>query len=239
LTEKKLNKWKISTFVILIIFVFVISTSGYGLSFITKDSVTNDALEFINTNLLTDGTQAEITGDVTEEGGLYKIPVSINGAPQFLYITKSGEYLVQPLVSLKEEAQEDTTPEPEVVEDWTVFENVVPEDIKSEILQYTYEEPSEYDDRTAEFTQITEIENTMLVFYHSGCGWCTKYYPVLVEVQEEQPELTIYALDLNDNRDIAEVYQVTGTPASIINGKYKISGYLDKEVLDEKLNLLL
>ena len=67
----------------------------------------------------------------------------------------------------------------------------------------------------------------------------TKYYPVLVEVQEEQPELTIYALDLNDNRDIAEVYQVTGTPASIINGKYKISGYLDKEVLDEKLNLLL
>jgi len=111
LTEKKLNKWKISTFAILIIFVFVTATSGCGLSFKTGNMVAKDAIEFINMEILQEGTQAEITGDVITEGGLYKVPVTLNGAPQFLYITKSGEYLVQPLVELKEVEQEDK-PEP-------------------------------------------------------------------------------------------------------------------------------
>lgn len=109
MTEKKLNKWKISTFVILIIFVFVTATSGCGLNFITGSMVAEDAIEYINTEILQAGMQAEITGDVTEEGGLYKIPVEINGAPQFLYVSKTGEYLVQPLVELKK-VEETTNP---------------------------------------------------------------------------------------------------------------------------------
>ena len=124
--------------------------------------------------------------------------------------------------------------------DWNIFENEISFDIKSKILSFSTETSQEYDVsmRINEFVNYELIPKTLIVFYSLGCGWCSEYHPVLVEVMEKYPEINIYALELSDNRDIAEKYGVTGTPANIINGKYFVSGYKPLEDLSKILDEL-
>jgi thiol-disulfide isomerase/thioredoxin len=123
-------------------------------------------------------------------------------------------------------------------EDWTIFENQLPNDMKSKILSFQTED-SIISDRVEEFQNYEEIDNTLIVFYYEGCGWCKKYYSILKETQETRPEITIYALDLGQNRDIGNMYSIKGTPTTIFNAKYMVSGYMDKSALDGFLNTLI
>ncbi|MCK5149536.1 thioredoxin family protein [Candidatus Pacearchaeota archaeon] len=236
------NPWILSTIVLgVITFIFVIgSFSGITGSVISEDVAGEAVLDFANAQ----GANAELI-NVVEENGFYKVTLSIQGQDFPVYVTMDGEYFTSSLIPLAAINEEDSsqsdqqTQRPESV-DWSVFENELPEDIKSKILSFDVEESEEYDAsmRINEFANYDLIPKTLISFYGAGCGWCTKYHPVLVEAQEKYPEITIYALDLSANRDVAEKYGATGTPANVINGRYFVSGYRPLEDLSKILDEL-
>ncbi len=205
------------------------------------------AVEFITTNLLGPGISAELVSIEELNGGsLYKLELNISDGSSSQvaesYITSDGEYIFPQgiptgeFAALKDAIAEEQEQNPPQEADWSVFKESLPDELKEQILGYNLSEPKQTDhDRVMEFEGAEECKNKLIVFSNAGCGWCTKYYPILVQAQEDYPELEIYALDLMANRDIAEIYGVGGTPANIINCKYFASGYLDTEVLYEIL----
>lgn len=88
----------ISTF--LIPFVIVLATGlflyfGSNMSLQQKlpaDEVAQKALDFINSNILSQGITASLI-DITEEGNIYKIRVDIKGTEYQSYVSKDGKYL--------------------------------------------------------------------------------------------------------------------------------------------------
>jgi len=62
------------------------------------------AIGYINKNLLSEGSQANLTGEVEEEGGVYKFQIEIGGQKYFSYITKDGKILFAQGINLEETA---------------------------------------------------------------------------------------------------------------------------------------
>ena len=251
--KKRINHWKIASVVLLALFLVSIVSGGFtGAAVfsggIGQDSAAETTENFVNT-LLRGQAIAEVL-DVSEEYGLYKIDLNINGEETVSYLSKDGnKFFAQPIdieeytALMTGQGMEPTGGDVVVAdgeEDWTVFENTLQEDIETKIFSFPDDVPAEYEgeERFLEFENFEEIPNILIVFYHAGCGWCTKYYPVLVSVQEKYPNLVIYALDFGIERDIGEKYGVSGTPATIINGKYFASGYMDEETLTGILDKL-
>ena len=57
---------------------------------ISPQEAVKRALAYINENLLSGGVQAKLAGEVTEEEGLYKFQIDIEGQKFFSYVTKDG-----------------------------------------------------------------------------------------------------------------------------------------------------
>jgi thiol-disulfide isomerase/thioredoxin len=235
----KENPWKTSTVVLGIILLVFLFSNFSGLtgstvtgSVVSEETAGNALLNFANQQ----GANAELAG-VEDAGDFYEVTLMIQGTDVPLMVTKDGKYFLSgdlvPL-AISENTQQSIEP------DWSVFENELPDNIKSKIISFDSEESEVFDEelRISEFENYDLISKTLIVFYHPGCGWCTEYYPVLVEAQGKYPEITIYALVLSEDGDIAEKYGVTGTPANIINGKYFVSGYKSIEDLSEILDKL-
>jgi len=234
--KKKINTWQIATIVFAVLFLLAIfnvfSFSG------STAKITGNAIGYINENLL-EGTEAELINS-EKEHGIIKANLLIEGQPAEIYISPDGKLLFPVAIPLEEIPQQFDSQPPVTEEDWTVFENELPLDIKSKILSFEGEEPEVYEGRILEFNNFELIPNTLIAFYSHGCGWCTRYYPVLLEAKEKYPEVAIYTLQLGNYRDVADKYGITGTPGNVINGKYKVSGYMPIEDLSEildKLNL--
>ena len=240
LTKKiRENPWILSTFVLGVLGLILLIGNFGGITGATitgavvDEGVAKDAvLNFVKSQ----GADAEVVG-VEEDGNFYVVTILFQGQEIPLHVTKDGEFLAQ-LTPLSMVQQQDSQQQESV--DWSVFENELPSDMKSKILSFTIEQSKEYDAsmRINEFANYDLIPKTLISFYGASCGWCTKYHPVLVEAMEKYPEITIYALDLSENREVAEKYGATGTPANIINGKYFVSGYRPIEDLSEILDKL-
>lgn len=243
LTERmRENPWIISSLVLglLLLILLVTNFTGFTGSAITGSVISegeagNTVLEIAK--LQTE--DVELVG-VNSKNGLYEVILLMDGREIPVYLTIDGENLVQGVIPLStvQEAQQASQQQESI--DWNVFENELPENVKSKILSFNYEEPEVYDEelKINEFKNYELVPKTLIVFYSSGCGWCSKYHPVLVEAMEKYPKMNIYALVLSDNRDIAEKYGITGTPANIINGKYMVSGYRSLEDLSKILDEL-
>jgi len=96
---KKLNKWKISTFVLILILIIVIVFSGFNpLSLTTGNAVAQNAVSFINTNML-QGQTATVE-DVSSISGVYKASINIQGQPAEVYVTKDGKLMFLQAVPL-------------------------------------------------------------------------------------------------------------------------------------------
>ena len=98
---KKINKWKISTFVLLILLVVVFATSGETFSLTSGASVTGNAVSFINSNLLQGQTATVV--DVSSKNGLYKATIDIQGQPGEIYVTRDGKLMFLQAIPLDAE----------------------------------------------------------------------------------------------------------------------------------------
>ncbi len=93
---KKINKWKVSAFVIGILFIISLFTNGFSIGNLVSaksaDQVGKETLDYINNELLR-GTATATMGEVTEENGLYKSLLTIAGESNYVYMTKDGSLL--------------------------------------------------------------------------------------------------------------------------------------------------
>ena len=72
-------------------------------------------------------------------------------------------------------------------------------------------------------------------FTAAWCGPCKQVAPVFSELQNEIPEVSFQAIDVDENRDAAAAANVSSVPTVIFekNGEpvYRFSGVLPKSVI--------
>ena len=87
---------------------------------------------------------------------------------------------------------------------------------------------------------IKENKEVLIDFYAKWCGPCRMLTPVLEEVSDELPNLTIIKIDVDEFHELAAKYGVTAIPTMIQFKEGKIAnifrGYLSKEDLIIELN---
>ena len=78
-------------------------------------------------------------------------------------------------------------------------------------------------------------------FWATWCGPCKMIAPILEQIAEEHPELTIAKMNIDDDPSVAISYGVTGIPTLLLfeNGQVKqtVVGYREKADLEALLNL--
>ncbi|MBT3416717.1 DUF4779 domain-containing protein [Candidatus Woesearchaeota archaeon] len=105
----KKNNWKIASFVMGLILIISLGFNTAGLSSISGDAVAENAIEFINTELLQGQTPATLE-DVTTENGLIKAMINVQGQATPIYISNDGELLFLQAVPLGETTPKQSPP---------------------------------------------------------------------------------------------------------------------------------
>lgn len=84
---------------------------------------------------------------------------------------------------------------------------------------------------------ISENENVVVDFWAQWCGPCRMLLPLLEKVQAETNKVVFAKVNIDDNQDITERYQITSIPYLIrfVNGKQeKVNvGILSQPKLEE------
>ena len=98
----KVNKWKVGSFVLgILLIVSVAFGQNLSLNSLSGNAVAEDAVEFINTQLL-QGQATATLEDVTSEKGLIKATINIQGQESPVYITRDGELMLLQAIPLGE-----------------------------------------------------------------------------------------------------------------------------------------
>lgn len=93
----------------------------------------------------------------------------------------------------------------------------------------------------SDYKELTNSMKTVLVeFYADWCGHCRRMMPVVEEIKElTAGRASIIQLDIDENDELSDKLQVTGTPTFILyhNGKeaWRYSGEIDGNVLLKKI----
>lgn len=103
--------WKLASIMLFAIFLLSLFTGGFkdflgagNVQDIGAQNAADQAVEYVNTNLLQGATTADLEG-VSESGDLYKIDLDIGGRKFESYMTKDGKYLFPQGIDLEEEPQ--------------------------------------------------------------------------------------------------------------------------------------
>lgn len=95
-------------------------------------------------------------------------------------------------------------------------------------------------EKTNEFDSIIEKNEHVLVdFYATWCGPCRMLAPVLEELSEDLPELTILKVNVDEHSELAAKFHITAIPTMIeFKNKAQVNifrGFLSKEDLELEL----
>ena len=74
--------------------------------FLSPEQAALKAIEFVNENMLQEGVVASLNGEITEENGVYKMPLIIGEGEYEFYVAKNGKYLFTSGISLVSASQE-------------------------------------------------------------------------------------------------------------------------------------
>ncbi|MBT7903257.1 thioredoxin domain-containing protein [Candidatus Woesearchaeota archaeon] len=173
---KSKNYWMYATVVLIIILGISVFSSGglfnsgsnsnsesnlnSGGANAPLDSVATKAVSVINNNLLSGGVLAKLVSK-SEEDGLYKLELLIDGQPVEVYTDKSGEYLFTGAISLN------APPAP----------------------QKTQTPPSQFVDVSVDDDAVKGDPNapiTIIEFSDFECSFCAKFYSQTLPLIEEK-----------------------------------------------------
>ena len=91
------------------------------------------------------------------------------------------------------------------------------------------------------FEQIKNGDQVVLIdFYADWCGPCKMLAPVLEELSTSNPEFDFYKINVDENQDIANAFEISSIPCLIIfkDGEEvdRAVGFKSKQQLQEILN---
>ena len=72
-------------------------------------------------------------------------------------------------------------------------------------------------------TEVLNEEKVLVDFNADWCGPCQMLRPILEELSEEREDLKIVSVNIDDNEELAEKYEVVSIPCLIVfkNGEEK------------------
>ncbi|MBR1802346.1 thioredoxin [Candidatus Saccharibacteria bacterium] len=72
-------------------------------------------------------------------------------------------------------------------------------------------------------TEVLKEEKVLVDFNADWCGPCQMLRPILEELSEEREDLKIVSVNIDDNEELAEKYEVVSIPCLIVfkNGEEK------------------
>jgi thiol-disulfide isomerase/thioredoxin len=113
-SKKKINNWKIISFILGIVLIISLFTNGTisGASTLMvndEDEVGQKTIDYINNNLL-QGQATATLKEITQENGLYKVIVSILGQDSPVYVTKDIKTIFLQALPLTEELPQTEQP---------------------------------------------------------------------------------------------------------------------------------
>ena len=90
-------------------------------------------------------------------------------------------------------------------------------------------------------SKVIKSPNTVLVdFFADWCGPCKMLAPVLEELSTSNPEIDFYKINVDENQDIANAFEISSIPCLIIfkDGEEvdRAVGFKSKQQLQEILN---
>lgn len=90
-------------------------------------------------------------------------------------------------------------------------------------------------------SKVIKSPNTVLVdFFADWCGPCKMLAPVLDELSTSNPEIDFYKINVDENQDIANAFEISSIPCLIIfkDGEEvdRAVGFKSKQQLQEILN---
>lgn len=98
------NKWRITTFVLALLLVVSVFTSGLGLQkyvkSLTAKRVANNSIDFINKNLLPQGTKASLISASAQGNGLYEVKFKILEREYDTFVSSDGKLLFPESIAL-------------------------------------------------------------------------------------------------------------------------------------------
>ena len=93
------------------------------------------------------------------------------------------------------------------------------------------------------WNKVLEAKFAMVDFYADWCSPCKKIAPIVEELAKDNPTLSVFKLDIDDNKDIYVKYRIMGVPTLIFfkEGKEvnRIVGLQTKKYIQERINSLL
>lgn len=78
-----------------------------------------------------------------------------------------------------------------------------------------------------EFLTVINNDLVLVDFFAEWCGPCKILGPMLEQVQSEMEGVQIVKLDVDDNLDIAQLYEISGVPTMIL---FKKGRQVDQKV---------
>ena len=90
--------------------------------------------------------------------------------------------------------------------------------------------------------QVEELSTGLVLvdFYSQGCGPCKMMVPILEQLGEDNLDVSIVALDVASDLELAQKYQVRTVPTFVLLGNgvllNKKVGACSKQVLQEFIN---
>jgi len=91
-----------------------------------------------------------------------------------------------------------------------------------------------------EFDDVIKNGTTLVDFFADWCGPCKMLGPVLEELDSEYPDIRFVKVNIDENMELAERYQIMSIPTVYIfkDGEVfnKMNGYRDVESVKEFIN---
>ncbi len=98
--KSKVNFWKVSTIVLLVVLIFF-NYSDLNGSKLSKEEAGINTLDFVNKELLQGQSVAKVVS-VAEENGLYNLKLSVSGQEVDSYVTKDGKIFFPQAIKISE-----------------------------------------------------------------------------------------------------------------------------------------
>lgn len=165
---------------------------------ISPEDAAEKAINFINQNLLNEGTTASLI-EVSEEMGLYKIKFDIEGQEIESYLTRDGKLLFPEAINITEEVEESTKPTSTTIGSFSVNDD-----------------------------EICREDNKPIIYFFGSqsCSYCRWEHPVMEAVAARfEGHIAFHNnMDSDADKDVFSKYSAGGIPTLVFGCKYSRVG---------------